>query len=112
MVEQTIVGLLNRHVDSQLPVQVDSVTHTASTGQANLTALVEAVDARLRETDGFRGFMMLAREGRAVGLSFWESREAAERQDYSRSQFRERMLAVANVRIEDVVDYEVVFSSL
>ena len=51
MVEQTIVGLLNRHVDSQLRVQVDSVTHTASTGQANLTALVEAADARLRELE-------------------------------------------------------------
>ena len=74
--------------------------------------VAEEMERWLRETDGFRGFMMLAREGRAVGLSFWESREAAERQDYSRSQFRERMLAVANVRIEDVVDYEVVFSSL
>ena len=78
----------------------------------NAGIVAEELDRWLRDTDGFEGFMMIAREGRAVGLAFWASREAAERQAHVRSQFRERMLSVAGVRIEAVEEYEVVFSSL
>jgi hypothetical protein len=66
----------------------------------------------LRETDGFEGFLLLAGEGKAIGLSFWASREVAERHRFARTQFRERILSIAGVRIEEVVDYEVVFARL
>ena len=66
----------------------------------------------LRDIEGFEGFVMLAREGRALGLAFWESKEVAERHNVARTRFRERMLSIAGVRIEDVVDYELVFARL
>ena len=66
----------------------------------------------LRDTDGFEGFLLLAGEEKAVGLAFWASREVAERHNHARAQFRERMLSIAGVQIEDVVDYEVAFAHL
>ena len=55
---------------------------------------------------------MLVGDQKAVGLAFWESRESAERHQLARTQFRERILLMAGVKIEDVVDYEVVFARL
>lgn len=66
----------------------------------------------LRDTDGFEGFLLLAGEQKAVGLAFWASREVAEQHNHARAQFRERMLSIAGVQIEDVVDYEVAFAHL
>ena len=66
----------------------------------------------LRDTDGFEGFLLLAGEEKAVGLALWASREVAERHNHARSQFRERMLSIAGVQIEDVSDYEVAFARL
>ena len=66
----------------------------------------------LRDTDGFEGFLLLAGEQKAVGLAFWASREVAEHHNHARAQFRERMLSIAGVQIEDVVDYEVAFAHL
>jgi hypothetical protein len=74
--------------------------------------VAEEMERWLRETDGFQGLLMLAEEGKAVGLAFWDSRETAERHRVARTQFRERMLSIAGVRIEQVVDYEVVFARL
>ena len=90
------------------------VSHTTvdTTGQplAIGAAVAEEMERWLRELDGFEGLVLLGGEGRAVGLAFWESREVAERHAAVRTQFRERMLAIAGVRIEEVVDYEVVFA--
>jgi len=66
----------------------------------------------LRDTDGFEGFLLLAGEQKAVGLAFWASREVAEHHNHARAQFRERMLSIAGVQIEDVADYEVAFAHL
>jgi hypothetical protein len=76
------------------------------------TAVAEEMERWLRELEGFEGLVLLTGEGRAVGLAFWESREVAERHASVRAQFRERMLAIAGVRIEEVVDYEVAFARL
>ena len=73
----------------------------------NATVVAEEIERWLRDAEGFEGFLMLAGEGKAVGLAFWASREVAERHNVARSEFRERMLSIANVRIEAVVDYEV-----
>jgi hypothetical protein len=66
----------------------------------------------LRETEGFEGILMLSREGTTVGLTFWESREVAERHQVARLQFLQRMTSVAAVEIEERTDFEVSFAAL
>ncbi|MGH3070906.1 MAG: hypothetical protein ACRDNB_01390 [Gaiellaceae bacterium] len=85
---------------------------TAGQSMENAPIVAEEMERWLRETEGFEGFIMLAGEEKAVGLAFWESREVAERHNHARTQFRERMLSIAGVTIEDVVDYEVAFARL
>ncbi len=78
----------------------------------NATIVAEEMMRWLREIDGFEGFLMLSQEGRSLGLSFWESREAAERHRVARTQFRERMLSIADVQVEESSDFEVTFADL
>jgi heme-degrading monooxygenase HmoA len=78
----------------------------------NATIVAEEMMRWLRDIEGFEGFLMLSQEGRTLGLSFWESLEAAERHRVARAQFRERMLSVADVEIEDSSDFEVTFADL
>jgi hypothetical protein len=78
----------------------------------NAAIVAEEMERWLGELEGYQGFMMLSRPGRAIGLVFWESEDVAEGYAASRSRFRERMLSVAGVRIEDVEGYEVVYSRL
>jgi hypothetical protein len=85
---------------------------TAGEPIENAPIVAEEMERWLRETDGFEGFLSLAGEGKAIGLAFWASREVAERHRFARTQFRERILSIAGVRIEEVVDYEVVFARL
>jgi hypothetical protein len=88
---------------------------TASTGDQpseNATIVAEEMYRWLRETEGFEGLLFLSREGTTLGLTFWESREIAERHQASRMQFRDRMLSTAGVEIGETVDYEVTFSRL
>jgi hypothetical protein len=89
-----------------------TVTTADTTGEPieNAPVVAEEMERWLRDTDGFEGFLLLAREGKAVGLVFWTSREVAERHSFARTQFRERMLLIANVQIEEVVDYDVAFA--
>ena len=91
-----------------------TITSADTTGEPieNAQVVAEEMERWLRDTEGFEGFILLAREGRALGLAFWESREAAERHNLARSQFRERMLSIAGVQIEEVVDYDVAFARL
>jgi hypothetical protein len=89
-----------------------AVTTADTSGEPieNASVVGEEMDRWLRDTEGFEGFILLAAEGKAVGLAFWTSREVAERHNHARTQFRERMLSIAGVRIEEVVDYEVAFA--
>ena len=89
-----------------------TVTTADTSGEPieNASIVAEELERWLRETDGFEGFLMLTGENKAVGLAFWASREVAERHTAARTQFRERMLSIAGVRIEEVVDYEVAFA--
>ena len=66
----------------------------------------------LAEIEGFAGFLMLSREGSSVALSFWESREVAERHRVARAQVRERVTTLAGAEIEEVVEYEVAYAHL
>ena len=76
----------------------------------NATVVAEEMYRWLRETEGFEGLLFVSREGRTLGLTFWESRELAERHEVSRMQFRDRMLSAAGVANVETVDYEVTFA--
>ena len=47
VVRQNIASILNLRLASSLRVELDEVTHTTETGQANLTALADDVQAVL-----------------------------------------------------------------
>jgi hypothetical protein len=87
----------------------------ASTGDqpiANATIVGEEMLRWFRETEGFVGLLILSHEGESLGLTFWESKEVADRHLVSRLQFRDRMLAAAGVQVEETVDYELTFADL
>jgi hypothetical protein len=76
------------------------------------TIVAEELQRWLADFEGFCGFLMLSREGTSVALSFWESREAAERHKVARAQVRERVTELAGGKIEDVVEYDVAYAHL
>jgi hypothetical protein len=76
------------------------------------TIVAEEMERWLREIDGFEGMLMLSREGSTVGLTFWESRDVADRHRVARREFLERMTSIAGVDIEETVEYEVMFAGL
>ena len=68
----------------------------------------------LRQIEGFEGLLMLSNEtdGTTLVLTFWESRDVAERHRASRMQFRDRVTAAVNVEVEETVGYEITFADL
>jgi hypothetical protein len=78
----------------------------------NATIVGEEMHRWLREIEGFEGMLMLSREGTSIGLTFWDSREVAQRHRVARMQFIERILSVADVDIEEIVEYELTFAQL
>lgn len=68
----------------------------------------------LRDFEGYKGLMILADQEAGVVrvLTFWETREAAERTEHARRQMRESMVATAHGEIESVDLYEIVFEDL
>jgi hypothetical protein len=89
-----------------------TVTTTDTGGEplTSATIIAEEMERWLRDLEGFEGFVLLANEGHALRITFWASREVAERLASTRSQFRERVLSIAGVRIEEVVDYDFAFA--
>jgi hypothetical protein len=88
---------------------------TVKTGDqpiTNATVVGEEMLRWFKDTEGFAGLMFLSREGRTLALTFWESREVAERHEVSRMQFRDRVSAAAGVEVENTVDYELMFLHL
>jgi hypothetical protein len=78
----------------------------------NATIVAEELTRWLREIDGFEGMLMLSRSGTTLGLTFWASREVAEAHRSARMQFIDRMTSVAQVEIEEIVDYELMFAEI
>jgi heme-degrading monooxygenase HmoA len=72
----------------------------------------EAMLPWLSEIEGFEGLLMLSNEenGTTLVLTFWESREVAERHRAARRQFREGMTQAAEVSIADLTEYAVTFA--
>jgi len=79
---------------------------------SNATIVAEEMHGWLKDLEGFVGFLVVSREGTTLGLTFWESSEIADRQRALRDEFRERIMGVVGIDIEEVVDYEVTFSQL
>jgi hypothetical protein len=78
----------------------------------NATIVGEEMLRWLRDIEGFQGLLILSREGSTLGLTFWESREVAEQHRVARMEFLERMMSIAEVEIEEVLDYEVSLAHL
>jgi hypothetical protein len=78
----------------------------------NATIVAEEMERWLRGIEGFRGMVMLSREGSTIGLTFWESREIADLHRPARMEFLQRMIAVVDVELEEILDYEVTFALL
>ena len=72
--------------------------------------VAEEMERWLQQIEGYEGFLMLIREGTALGMTFWESRDVAERHRTTRIEFRDRMLAVAGVEIEETIEFEVAYA--
>jgi heme-degrading monooxygenase HmoA len=85
---------------------------TADQPIENATIVAQEMTRWLRDIEGFEGFLMLSREGSTMGLTFWESRDAADRHRVVRTEFRERITSIAGVEIVEVVDYEVTYADL
>jgi len=78
----------------------------------NATIVAQEMVRWLRDIEGFEGMLMLSRPGTTLGLTFWQTSEAAERNRVPRMEFIERMTSVADVRVEEVVDYRLTFAEL
>jgi hypothetical protein len=78
----------------------------------NATIVGEEMHRWLRDLEGFEGMIVISREGTTLGLTFWESSEIADRYRSLRDEFRARMIGVAGVDIEEVIDYRLTFAHL
>src|SRR5262244_3475983 len=78
----------------------------------NATIVAEELTRWLRDIDSFEGMLMLSRPGTTLGLTFWASREVADAHMAARMQFIERMTSVAQVEIEEIVDFELMFAEV
>ncbi len=88
-----------------------SVT-TVATGDEparNAAIVGEEMLGWLSGMEGFKGLVILYQPGRTVGLTYWESREVAERQLPLRMEFLARMMSVANVEVESVEGFDVAY---
>jgi len=85
-------------------------TSDRSIGDA--ATLAEEMIDWLEQIEGFEGMLMLTGEDSVVGLTFWRSREIAERHKAARIEFIERMTSVVNVEIEEMVGYELTYARL
>jgi hypothetical protein len=87
-----------------------TTTDTRGTPESEGPIVGEEMDSWLSDLDGYRGLVLIAREGVTLGLAFWDSEEAAQRHAAVRAEFRERMLSLAGARIERVEGYDVSFA--
>jgi len=89
-----------------------SVTTVESTGRPieEATLVGQEMESWLREVEGFEGMMILYGDGTTLGITFWESAEAAERQRTLRVEFLERITAVVEVDVKDISEFTLAFA--
>ena len=68
----------------------------------------------LRDLEGFEGLLMLSNDetGTTHVISFWESKEIADRSRVARLQLRDRITTTVNVEVQETEAYEVAFADL
>jgi hypothetical protein len=84
--------------------------HTGDQPIQTASIVGEEMARWFRDVEGFRGFLMMSREGTTIGLSFWEDQDAALRNRMSRAQFIERISSLMNVEIEERSEYELMYA--
>ena len=76
------------------------------------TIVAEEMYRWFRDLEGFEGFLMLSREGTTLSMTFWADSEVAQRSRTARDEFRDRIVAVAGVQVEEIEDYRLMFGQL
>jgi hypothetical protein len=76
------------------------------------TIVAEEMYRWFRDIEGFQGFLMLSREGTTLAMTFWQTSDVADRSRTTREEFRDRIVAVAGVQIEEVEDFRLMFGQL
>jgi heme-degrading monooxygenase HmoA len=73
----------------------------------------ESVTAELEQIDGFREAFFLTdpEHGRAMSITFWESREALDASAEQAHQMRSRATEPADATVESIESYEVVLTA-
>lgn len=91
-----------------------SVTRVSTGDQPieNAAIVGEEMLKWLRDMEGFEGLLMLCREGTTLAITFWVSRDVAEEHLPARMRFIDGVTSVADVRVEEIVPYEVAFAHL
>ena len=94
-----------------------SMTTTTGTA-ADMTAIAtmagETMVEWLRDIEGFQGLLMLSNDdtGTTHVISFWESKEIAERSRVARLKLRDRITSTVSVEVQETEPYEVSFADL
>ena len=96
-----------------------SLTTTTSTDLVDNVSEVaemaaETMVAWLREIDGFAGLLMLSNDATGVAqvITFWESREVADRHLEARMRLRDRITKTVGVDVRETEHYDVVLAQL
>jgi hypothetical protein len=91
-----------------------TLTRVNSTDQPpeNAGIVAEEMHGWLRDIEGYEGMLMLASDEQTIGITFWRTREDAERNSALRLEFLERMISVAGVEMEERIDLDVRFAQL
>jgi hypothetical protein len=68
----------------------------------------------LRDLEGFEGLLMLSNDetGTTHVISFWESKEIADRSRVARLRLRDRITSTVGVEVQETEAYEVSFAHL
>ena len=68
----------------------------------------------LREIEGFEGLLMLSSQETGVTqvITFWASREVAEKHAEARRSLRDRITSMVDVEVQETADYELAFADV
>jgi hypothetical protein len=94
-----------------------SMTTTQGTAE-DMVALAamagETMVEWLRDLDGFEGLVMLSNDetGTTHVISFWKSKEVADRSRVARLRLRDRITSTVSVEVQETEAYDVAFADL
>src|SRR5580765_1696699 len=91
-----------------------SMTTTQGTSEDLAAMAGETMVEWLRDLEGFEGLVMLSNDqtGTTHVISFWESKQVAERSRVARLKLRDRITSTVGVEVRETEAYEVAFAHL